>query len=463
MLRDRRSWVLVLVASSAGLLAWATRSEATPMTTIAERIPFEVGSVLPALPPLRLASGEALGVKASDCGACHQANYDEWKGSTHAYAMRDPQYFAELSKPSSPRWLCLNCHAPTQNQRRILVRPETQLVDDPNDVSGIVEIANPDFDPEMQREGVTCATCHVRVEAGQSVVVASRETGRAPHPVRARPNALRSVCLRCHDPGPGTITPTFFCWFETAREGRAHGVQESCVECHMPPVTRSLVGESVPVDTRHHFWTGGGVPKTFDGYDTLLERGYVPGGELDARVSGRTLTVRLSNTRAGHHLTSADPERHVLVRTVTVKDGVEVVRDHREFRQEWDWGSTEPVRPARRIADSRIPAGESRSFSVALPAEYDVVRVEAAHVRLSPANARYMKKTRLEPSLRQIWPGMADAIRNVEDHYPLMTWFARTTYVARDARWVATPLPELLRESKALRGTALSEYDALTR
>ncbi len=457
-------WVRAFVsiaAATALLSVLAERPGARKLTTIAERIPFEVGSVLPAAPPLRLAGGETIGVKASDCGACHQTNYEEWRRSTHAHAMRDAQYFAELSKPSSPKWLCLNCHAPNQNQRRIMITPDTQLIDDPNDVSRIIEVPNPDFDPAMQREGVTCATCHVRVEDGESVVVASRNTGRAPHPVRPHPEQLRSVCLRCHDPGPGTITPTFFCWFETAREGRAHGVKQGCVECHMPPVTRSLVGESPPVETRHHFWTGGGVPKTYGAYDELLSRAYVPGGELDAEVSGETLTVRLRNAHAGHHLTSANPERYVIVRAIAVHDGEEQVLDTRRFAQEWDWGSTDPVRPARRVGDTRIPAGEERRWSVPLPEAFDTLRVEAAHVRLSPSNARYMKQTGLDPSLRDIWPGAARAIRNVEEHYPLMTWFARREYASTDGRWSETPLHSLLEESKALRGTELGEYEAL--
>ncbi|MEO1338086.1 MAG: multiheme c-type cytochrome, partial [Myxococcota bacterium] len=202
-------------------------------TTVAERIPFDFAVPLPTVGPLAAGEG-TIGVKASDCGACHQALYEEWRGSTHAAAMKDPQYYAELSKAGSPRWLCIGCHAPVQNQRRWLITGQTRLRANDNQVEPIERTPNPSFDPEMQREGVTCATCHVRVDNGETYVVAATVSKRAPHPVRANRAALRSICQRCHDPGEGRITPQFSCWFETAREAKAHNVREDCAHCHMP-------------------------------------------------------------------------------------------------------------------------------------------------------------------------------------------------------------------------------------
>lgn len=432
-------------------------------TTIKERIPFEAGWVFPATPPLEIAGGVAtIGVKASDCGACHQQYYAEWRQSTHAHAMRDPQYFAELSKPSSPRWLCLNCHAPNQNQRSILITPQTRLRADPLDVSQIERVPNPEFDPAMRAEGVTCATCHVRVDgAGKSVVIASTKSGRAPHPVRGNPKALSTVCYRCHDPGPGTITPTFFCWFETAREGRARGVESNCVDCHMPPVTRGAVAGAPNRRTRHHYWAGGGVPKSFNGYDTLLARGYEPGGRLDARILGRELEVTLTNARAGHHLTSADPERHVvLVAEAVDAAGVRQVLGTRRFGQDWDWGSlAPPVRPAKRVDDTRIPAGQQRRWRVPLAPGVREIRVSAAHVRLTPDNARHMKQTQIPDEVRSLWPEAPGQIAELESHYPMMTWFDRLTW--RDGSWSRTPLSKLLAESKAVQGQPLGAQRTL--
>ncbi|MEL6544203.1 MAG: multiheme c-type cytochrome, partial [Myxococcota bacterium] len=98
-------------------LVFFTSSVPRAETTVGERIPFDAGVLLPATPALKLAGGAEIGVSAKECGACHAENYSEWRDSTHAHAMKDPQYFAELSKPGAPRWLCLNCHAPNQNQR----------------------------------------------------------------------------------------------------------------------------------------------------------------------------------------------------------------------------------------------------------------------------------------------------------------------------------------------------------
>jgi nitrate reductase cytochrome c-type subunit len=452
-----------VVLAVLALLGCGTRERASSpsprLTTVAERIPFEVGAVLPMTPDLEVPGGGTLGVRARDCGACHEENYEEWRQSTHAHAMRDPQFFGELSKPDQPRWLCLNCHAPNQRQRRVVIAPDTQLLDDPLDVSGLVEVENPHFDPAMRDEGVTCATCHVRVEDGRSVVVGVEASGRAPHPVRARPDALRSVCLRCHDPGPGTITPTFTCWFETAREGRASGVQAACVDCHMPSVERPLVEGGPPRRTRHHAWTGGGVPKTYPSYDALLARGYRPGGVLEARRDGAAVTVTLSNANAGHHLPSADPERFLWVETeVELRSGERRRLDGRSFGQRWDWGSTDPPRQARRLEDTRIPAGESRRYTVPLPEEVVAIRVSAAHVRLTPENARYLRATPIPEEVRALWPDAPQAVEDLESTYPLMTWFARQTYRAETDAWTATSLDALLRESRDLRGRPLGDY-----
>ncbi|NIT57461.1 MAG: cytochrome C554 and C-prime, partial [Aliifodinibius sp.] len=81
----------------------------------------------------------------------------EWKNSTHAMALRDIQFQSELTKEDSPKWLCLNCHIPVQNLRESVI---THLSD--NDIFAPIKTANPNYDPELQQEGVTCISCHVR-------------------------------------------------------------------------------------------------------------------------------------------------------------------------------------------------------------------------------------------------------------------------------------------------------------
>ncbi len=432
------------------------------LTTVGRRIPFDFAVLLPTVPPLKVGEGE-LGVKASDCGQCHRAIYDEWKGSTHASSMRDPQYYAEISKPGAPRWLCLNCHAPVQNQRRWMITAQTKLRDDPLHVSDLIRTPNPDYDPEMQREGVTCAACHVRVDEGRAYVVAANVSGRSPHPVRANGASLRNICLRCHSPGEGRITPVFFCWFETHQEGEASGVSKDCVDCHMPPVRRAIVDGGPTRNNRHHYWTGGGVPKTFEAYDSLLERAYAPGLAVEATIDTKAgLTVRLRNDRAGHHVTSGDPERFIWVRTeVDTADGSTRLIDARRFGQRWDWGRLAPTpRHARRVADNRIPAGRSVEWTMPLPDGWRRVVVDAAHVRLVPSNARLMKSTKIPTDLADIWPAVAGRVADIEDHYPMMTWFARLT-TTDGRRWRRAPLEALMKASKDLRGTTIEDYEAI--
>ena len=78
-------------------------------------------------------------LKAKDCGTCHQEIYKEWKISTHAVALQDPQFQAEMAKDNI--YACLNCHIPLQNQQEFIV---TGLIN--GDHKTPVRIPNPEFD-----------------------------------------------------------------------------------------------------------------------------------------------------------------------------------------------------------------------------------------------------------------------------------------------------------------------------
>jgi hypothetical protein len=95
-------------------------------------------------------------LKARDCGMCHVQHYEEWQKSTHANAWTDKQFQAELKKESSP-FMCINCHIPLQNQQEYIIKG---LED--GDIYKPVKEKNPHFDPELQLEGITCVSCHVR-------------------------------------------------------------------------------------------------------------------------------------------------------------------------------------------------------------------------------------------------------------------------------------------------------------
>lgn len=437
----------------------------TAWTTIAARLgdwPFLVP--IPQLPPMKLGNGALLGVKASDCRPCHRAIRDEWAQSTHATALRDLQFLAEIAKPDAPRWLCLNCHIPVQNQRRYMVTPATPLRDRDDDVRFIEEVPNPGFDLKMQAESITCASCHVRLDdAGRSVIVGPHAApSGTPHPVREDRAALHAVCVRCHSPGPARITPTFFCWFQTADELAAGpwAGKADCVDCHMP---RGADGRA-----RHH-WVGGGVPKWYAAYDSLLARGWTPGLDVEPVVVTRQgdslrASVAYANARAGHDLPTADPERYLLLEVALVDEGGRSLADRRlRIGQLWDWGDLATGRPARRLADNRLTPGEHRTWNVTLPSPPVGARlvVSAKHVRLTVPNARYMRATRVD-DLEPYLPGVASMVAEIEKHYPMFTWIHHEELdLDAGARSVWTPR-QLVEASKRSRTLGLARLAELT-
>lgn len=402
-----------------------------------------------------LTAGGSISAGASTCASCHTENHAEWAAATHSSAIRDIQFLAELAKPGQPRWLCLNCHVPTVPQRARVFTLDSHLLDG---VTQVESTPNPAFDPGRVAEGIGCATCHVRQDAdGEGIVVGPRDSGRAPHRVRADRKALTDICVNCHSPtqvdgSPIVISPTFVCWFETAKEipvsaagpAAVGGNPAGCVDCHMPLVDRPAATGAPAVELRRHVWTGGGVPKSYDGYETLLARGWESG--LDVRVEGRQVT--LTNSRAGHSLPTADPERFLRVEARLEVDGAVISRDVLRIGQSWDWGDAASGRAAHRLSDTRLLGGETRIWTPGLDGDGDLV-VEVAHVRLTPENAAGMKATVLDAELTALWPEAQALLRAVDEHYPLATWIFRER---RDLATGAVRMwtqAELLDESKA--------------
>ena len=418
----------------------------TPLSKRFDPIEQGFAFVLPRLRPVQGVGG----VKASDCGVCHKAVYRRWQQSTHAAALRDIQYQAEIHKESSPRWLCLNCHIPVSNQRRFLVRG---LWD--GDVLRPVLEPNPGFDRAMEQEAITCATCHVRPDAsGASVVLGPRGSALAPHPTRAAPGALRQICRRCHDPRGERITPLLVCWFETQKEMLQSKQDRQCVHCHMPVTRRRLAADFTEYperETRQHLWVGGGIPKSFSGYSALLDRGYRTGLDTRLETWDRTagqvrFTLALRNARAGHWLPTADPERHLLLlATLQDRQGKRLASATSRLGQTWKWHPW-----AQKIADNRLRPGERRRWSAALklPADIKGARVvlSVLHVRLTAENARHMQKTAVSEAYV---PGIKQQVKQLPRHYPMATYLYRQEIdLHSGARTLATPRQLLERSQK---------------
>lgn len=404
------------------------------------------------------------GVKASDCGKCHAAHYEEWRRSTHASAYTDLQFRAELAKPSSPAWLCLNCHLPVENQRESTV---TALLDGKLDQP--VLTPNPGFDPAMQAEGVTCATCHVRRdEAGQSYVLGSIGGTSPPHPVRIDRAALLARCHDCHDQSY-TLTPQLVCAFETGREVSA-GPQadRACASCHLPETRRSLTVLGTPERTAHrHTFVGGPVPKRFELYGAQLAADFRAGLDVDWQVGrdgpSHRIAVTLTNRGAAHHVPTGDPERFYEVEaTLLDAAGRVLARERLRLGQLWRW---EPK--AERLFDNRIASGQTRAWRAPLVPGVDgtegydaarpdrqtaalapppeagaptTVRLTLRHVRLTAENAAWMKQ-----HASQAPAAVRDAIAALDQHYPL------SSVVYASERALAAAAPRTQRADTLLR------------
>ncbi len=262
-----------------------------------------------AIPHQSVPSGVG-GLSAEACGSCHREIYEEWKTSIHSQAFVDP-FFQAYWRKDRHIWVCLNCHAPLQNQQPTVVtklrggrisRPEAH--------------PNPDYDEALQHEGITCAVCHVR----DGVILGPFDDAVAPHPTKYDPRYRSTdICYTCHavpsdrfqfyNGGPCAT----FLEFE-AGPYKAKGY--ICQNCHMPEVER-VMAEGGPVRKgRRHLWRGGHDPEQLKRAFTAVLTADEP-----SLAGGRktTWTLTMTNSGAGHMLPTGDPDRYFLAE-IEVRD-----------------------------------------------------------------------------------------------------------------------------------------------
>jgi hypothetical protein len=272
-----------------------------------------------------------------DCGACHPTQYEDWQGSIHARSM-GPGVAGQLVEmarrdPAGAR-ACLVCHAPLAEQSPLARTP-----------AGLE--ANPRFDPALSREGVVCATCHVRGHerfgppprpGAQGLRVPRAEL---PHNGATYSAAYERAefCAACHQFGPGGPSLNGKPLENTYEEWRASPAARrglSCQNCHMPD--------------RRHRWRGIHDPEMVKSgvrVDLVLDRTrYRPGQRLRA-------TVTVASVNVGHYFpTYVTPQ--VVVRAVLLgRDGVPIAGT----AQEGVIARQIPLDLSHEIADTRIPPG----------------------------------------------------------------------------------------------------------
>ncbi len=266
-------------------------------------------------------------LKAEACGACHREIYEEWKTSVHADAYDDPFFQAYWAKDEHV-WVCLNCHTPLANQQPTLIQSLPG-----NRVEKAIQIANPRYDAEYQREGVTCAACHVR----DGVILGPFDDSAAPHPVKYDPDfRTTALCHRCHSVASGPLQ--FYragpCGTFTEYEGeffmRERGF--TCQHCHMPEISRPAATGGPIRQGRRHVWRGGHDPEMVKRAVAIQVKADPP---TPAPGDTVTMTLTLINAGAGHKIPTGDPDRHFTVEFYVKDQAGRILREQTDTMGRW--------------------------------------------------------------------------------------------------------------------------------
>lgn len=265
------------------------------------------------------------------CKDCHPRHYNEWSGSMHAYAAKDPVFLAMNKRAQQEtqgvlREFCVNCHAP------MAVRENA--ITDFSDLSNVPE----------HLQGVTCYFCHNAVgvmadHTNANVVLANDDIMRAALDNPLQPSTHRTqyselhdgrrvgleasrLCGTCHDIKTplGVRLERTLEEYETSVFAQPDPLAfQSCLDCHMAsdnrrePIATSTgrPGESVIARSPHeHTWAGVDVALTaFPNTDAM--RSAIGKCELPARsigyfniepVLGPTVQFSVTiETNAGHN------------------------------------------------------------------------------------------------------------------------------------------------------------------
>jgi hypothetical protein len=294
------------------------------------------------------------GIRAQDCGTCHQEIYEEWKTSYHAKSYVDPFFQAYWSKDKHI-WICLNCHSPLENQQPWIIHGlENENIKKP------IKTQNGRYDQEFQTEGITCAACHVR----DGVIEGPFEDSVAPHPTRYSPRFRSTdICFTCHqvpsgpfqfyNGGPCSTFPEFI-------GGPYSKKGYICQSCHMPAVTRPVAVGGPIREGRRHLWRGGHFPEMIQQAVSAELISDPPEFKAGDRVK---FTVNFKNTGAGHKVPTGDPDRYFTV-SFNVKDRQGKVVSSQDYTM-GRWIMWKPL--IVELYDNRIAPQQNRDYTFTAP------------------------------------------------------------------------------------------------
>ena len=224
------------------------------------------------------------------CGSCHPNHYEQWRGSMHAYASKDPIFIAMNKKGISETegrlgQFCVQCHAPVASLKDRLPVSET--------ADGFIMPI--DLSDPLIGHGIQCVTCHSieSIQGTQNAQFTLSETtyyGRtgseaanAAHPMKASalfndPNQQSLLCGTCHDvlnPNGARLEATFSEWYGNAYNAPNDPAQHrTCQDCHMPTYRGKMTPDGPEQELHAH---------TFVGVDQALIPGF-PNKEIQAQL-----------------------------------------------------------------------------------------------------------------------------------------------------------------------------------
>lgn len=269
-----------------------------------------------------------LGTTPEFCGQCHQEHFEQWSGSMHAYASKDPVFIAMVNKAIDDTngridQFCFQCHTPTASK---LGLTEISLREDGAQLEA-------DLSVEPFNTGVPCVGCHMveEVQATENALLTysfttlfGAEVSDAAveaHPIEtsalfADPFQSSFVCGSCHNvlnPKGARLEATFSEWYASdynrPDDPENH---QSCVTCHMPLMRGKITQDAEPSQIHAHTFVG--VDQALIDFPgktlqaQLVEDLLQNAAELDVRLNeneeGLFVVVSVTNSNTGHFLPS---------------------------------------------------------------------------------------------------------------------------------------------------------------
>lgn len=247
------------------------------------------------------------------CQVCHREEAIEWAKARHAVAWTSESF--ALTTNNRTQKECLGCHAPD----KVLV-------------TGLGK--EPKLRGEMVELGVDCVACHQDADGAQHGRM-GRKTDAHPS-VKNEKLGTVELCASCHAK-LGTVDE----WKQTRWGNDPH----SCVDCHMPKITRKIaITSAKEEETRAH---------TFKGADPEM---FKKGVKVDAFVDGDKLIVKLTSVEVGHNFPTGIDQVIAIVDVKVFEGGQEVLKHQTLLADD----------RARGGSDTRLKPDETREIVVPL-------------------------------------------------------------------------------------------------